>query len=75
MEFLHENGACNILNMVEAYCTSAVCLANRGSLDVAPITLTGVIRDFDDPCSVHTANDPESFLTISPRSTTRCMYG
>ena len=33
-----------------------------------------LICDADDPCSIHTACDPKSSLTMSPRSTTLPLY-
>ena len=38
------------------------------------MTFAAVIWDADDPCSVNTAQDPQSSCTISPRSTTRPLY-
>ena len=38
------------------------------------MTFAAVICDADDPCSVNTALDPESSITMSPRSTTRPLY-
>ena len=38
------------------------------------MTFAAVICDADDPCSVNTAQDPESSFTMSPRSTNRPLY-
>ena len=45
------------------------CPAHPGSIDITSITFAAVICDADDPCSVNTAEDPESSFTMSPRST------
>ena len=51
--------------------TSAACPAHPGSLEMISITFAAVICDADDPCSVNTAQEPESSVTMSPWSTTR----
>ena len=38
------------------------------------MTFAAVICDGDDPCSVNTAQDPESSFATSPRSTTRPLH-
>ena len=55
--------ASSILTWVKAVTASAANPANPGNLD-----------DADDPCSVNTADEPESSFTMSPRTTTRPLY-
>ena len=38
------------------------------------MTFAAVICDAGGPCSVNTAQDPESFFTMSSRNTTRPLY-
>ena len=52
---------------------SAACPAHPISLEIMSMTFAAVICDADDLCSVNTAYDPESFFTMSPRSTTLPM--
>ena len=67
-------GASSILTWVLADTASAACPAHPGSLEIMSMTFAAVICDADDPCSVNTAYDPESFFTMSPRSTTLPLY-
>ena len=67
-------GASSIFAWVLADTASADCPAHPGRLEMISMTLAAVICDADDPSSVITASDPESFFTISPRSTTRPLY-
>ena len=67
-------GASSIFTSVSADTASAACPAHPGSLDMISMTFAAVIWDADDPCSVNTAQDPESFFTMSPRTTTRPLY-
>ena len=45
-----------------------------GSPEITYRTLAGVMCDAEDPCSVNTANEPESSFTTSPSSTKRPLY-
>ena len=45
-----------------------------GNLEMIYITFAAVICDAEGPCSVDTAQEPESSFTISPQSTTRPLY-
>ena len=54
----------------QRYCVS--CATWQSGDDVHGFA--AVICDADDPCSVNTAQDPDSSFTISPRSTTRPLY-
>ena len=67
-------GASSILTWVLADTASAACPAHPGSLDTLYMTFAAVICDADDPCSMNTAYEPESFFTMSPRSTTLPLY-
>ena len=67
-------GASSIFTLVQAGTASAAGPAHPGSLDMISMTFAAVIWDADDPCSVNTASDPESYFTMSPRSTTRPLY-
>ena len=40
---------------------SAACPAHPGSRDIMSMTIAAVICDADDPCSVNTAYEPESY--------------
>ena len=54
---------------------SGACPAHPGSLAIiTSTTFTAVIWDADEPCSVKTAHTPESFSTVSPRSTTQPLF-
>ena len=67
-------GASSILTWVLADTASAVCPAHLGSLEIMSMTFAAVICVADEPCSVNTANDFESFFTMSPRRTTLPLY-
>ena len=43
----------------------AACPSQSGSLAMTSITVAAVICDADDPCSVNTAEAPESSFTMS----------
>ena len=45
--------------------------AQSGSREISSITLATVKSDAEEPRSVNTAQDPESYFTASPRDTTR----
>ena len=62
LEFLNNFGASSIFTWVEADTASAACPAQPGSLEMISMTFAAVICDADDPCSVNTAEDPESSL-------------
>ena len=53
---------------------SAACPSQSGCLAKTSTTFAAVIWDADEPCSVKTAQDPESSFTTSPRRTTRPLY-
>ena len=67
-------GASYIFTWEKADTASAACPAHRGSPDFMSMIFAAVIWDADDPCSVHTAYDPQSSFTMSPRSTTLPLY-
>ena len=67
-------GASSMLTWVQADTASAACPEHPGCLAMTSMTSAAVICDADDPCSVNTACDPESFFTMSPRSTTLPLY-
>ena len=50
------------------------CPAHPGMLEITSRTLTAVMYDAEDPCSVNAAYEPESSFTTTPRSTTRPLY-
>ena len=58
----------------KADAASAACPAHPGSLAMTSITFAAGICDADEPCSMNSACEPESFLTMSPRSTTWPLY-
>ena len=59
---------------VYADIASAACPSQSGSRAITSITFAAVICDADEPCSVNTAQAPESSFTMSPRSTTLPLY-
>ena len=59
---------------VSADTASAACPEHPGSLEKMSMTFAAVIWDADHPCSVNTAYEPESYFTMSPRSTTLPLY-
>ena len=67
-------GASSIFTWEKTDAASAACPAHPGNLDMISMTFAAVISDADDPCSVNTAQNPESSFTMSPRSTTRPLY-
>ena len=67
-------GASSILTWDKTDTASAACPAHPGNLDIMSMTFAAVIGDADDPCSVNTAYEPESAITMSPRSTTWPLY-
>ena len=71
---LNNDGAPSIFTWEKADTASAACPAHPGSLDTMSMTFAAVICDADDPCSVNTAEDPESSFTMSPRSTIRPLH-
>ena len=58
----------------DADTASAACPSQSGNLAITAITFAVVIWDVDEPCSVKTAQAPESSFTTSPRSTTLHLY-
>ena len=72
--FLKKIGASYIFTCVIADTASAACPAHPGSLEILSMTFAAVICDGNDPCTVNTAYDTESFFTMSPRSTTLPLY-
>ena len=67
-------GESSILTWVQADTASAACPEDPGSLDIMSMTFAAVIGDAYDPCSVNTADEPESSFTMPPRSTTLPLY-
>ena len=67
-------GASLIFTWVKADTASAACPAQSGSLEMISMPFAAVICDADEPCSMSTAQDPESSFTISPRTTTLPLY-
>ena len=53
---------------------SLACPAPQRSLAITFSTFAAVMCDADDPCSVDTAQEPESPFTTSPRNTTRPLH-
>ena len=64
----------SIFTWMYADTASAACPAQSGSLAMTRITFADVICDAEKPCSLITAQEPESSFTMSPRSTTRPLY-
>ena len=50
---------------------SLACPAHPGSLEITSRTLAPDMCDAEDPCTVKTSHEPQSFSTTSSRSTTR----
>ena len=73
-EFSNTYGASSIFTWVLADTASAAFPEHPGSLEIMSMILAAVICDADDPCSVNTAYDPESFFIMSPWSTTLPLY-
>ena len=48
--------------------------AHPDSLEIKCSTLAAVVCDAEEPCSVHTALEPESSFTVLPRNTRRRLY-
>ena len=67
-------GASSIFTWVKTDTASAACPSQPSNLEMISMTFAAVSCDADDPCSVNTALDPESSLTISLRSTTRPLF-
>ena len=61
-EIFFDFGAASIFTWVLADTASAACPAHPGSLDMCVLTFAAVICDADEPCSVNTAEEPESFF-------------
>ena len=68
-------GVSSILTWVQADTAWAACPVQPRSLEVISMTFAAVILDADDPCSVNTAQDPESSFTISPWQLDPCILG
>ena len=58
----NNDGASSILTWVQADTASAACPAHPGSPAMTSITFAAVICHADEPCSVNTAEEPESFF-------------
>ena len=59
---------------VQAEAASAACPSQPRSLATTSITFAALVWDADEPCSVKTAQAPESSCTMSPCSTTLPSY-
>ena len=65
------SGASFILTCVYAPMASLACPEQLGNLEMTSKTSAAVICDAEAPCSVNTAQFPESSFAISPLNTTR----
>ena len=67
---------CSILQFtcVQADTASAACPSQPGTLAITSIILAAVICDADEPCSVKTAQAPDSSFTMSPLNTALPLY-
>ena len=71
LEFWPIFGASSMLTWMWGITASAAYPAQSGSLAMTSVTVVAANWHADAPCSLNALYEPESFSTMSPRSTTR----